>query len=49
MEICSREVRALSNEVKAIEADQQEKFDQVVQQMEVAVTEEALSLKQIEK
>ncbi|ETI57504.1 hypothetical protein F442_00199 [Phytophthora nicotianae P10297] len=33
MEICSREVRALSNEVKAIEADQQEKFDQVVQQM----------------
>ncbi|KAG2831941.1 hypothetical protein PC112_g7105 [Phytophthora cactorum] len=33
MEICSREIRALSNEVKAVEADQQEKFDEVVQQM----------------
>ncbi|ETL24338.1 hypothetical protein L917_21501 [Phytophthora nicotianae] len=44
MEICSREVRALSNEVKAIEADQQEKFDQVVQQMEVALLYEPVLL-----
>ncbi|GMF19585.1 unnamed protein product [Phytophthora lilii] len=33
MTICSREIRALSNEVKASQADQQEKIDQVVQQM----------------
>ncbi|KAL4156283.1 hypothetical protein PRNP1_005314 [Phytophthora ramorum] len=33
MTICSREIRALSNEVKAAYADQQEKVDQVVKQM----------------
>ncbi|KAL4101485.1 hypothetical protein PRIC1_005237 [Phytophthora ramorum] len=33
MTICSREIRALSNEVKAAYADQQEKVDQVVEQM----------------
>ncbi|KAF4044699.1 hypothetical protein GN244_ATG02926 [Phytophthora infestans] len=33
MEIYSREIRALSTEVKAMEADHQDKIDQVVQQM----------------
>ncbi|GMF23172.1 unnamed protein product [Phytophthora fragariaefolia] len=33
MTICSREIRALSNEVKSSQADQQAKLDQVVQQM----------------
>lgn len=33
MTICSREIRALSNEVKAVQVDQQEKLDQAVQQM----------------
>ncbi|RLN86367.1 hypothetical protein BBJ28_00006968 [Nothophytophthora sp. Chile5] len=33
MAICSREIRALSNEVKAGQADQQEKLGQVIQQL----------------
>ncbi|KAE8980170.1 hypothetical protein PR003_g18502 [Phytophthora rubi] len=33
MTICSREIRGLSNEVKAVQADQQEKLDQIVEQM----------------
>ncbi|POM81383.1 Hypothetical protein PHPALM_658 [Phytophthora palmivora] len=33
MSICSREIRALSNEVKAIQVDQQDKLDQLVEQM----------------
>ncbi|KAG7376781.1 hypothetical protein PHYPSEUDO_012768 [Phytophthora pseudosyringae] len=33
MTICSREIRALSSEVKAVQADQQDKLDQVVQHM----------------
>jgi chromosome segregation ATPase len=33
MTICSRELRALGNEVKASQADQQDKLDQVVQQI----------------
>lgn len=33
MTICSREIRTLSNELKAVQVDQQDKLDQLVQQL----------------
>lgn len=39
MTICSREIRTLSNEVKVVQVDQQDKLDEIVQQMATSAIE----------
>ncbi|KAK1931348.1 hypothetical protein P3T76_013104 [Phytophthora citrophthora] len=39
MTICSREIRTLSNEVKVVQADQQDKLEEIVQQMATSAIE----------